>query len=257
MRTTRTTTILMAALLVWGCGGVIKAGEDADDDTTTPPDTMTGDTDTDPADDPADDPATDPLPDTSEDPPPDTVPDPTTDPVPDTAPDPTTDPLPDGSCPLVQIPFEAEDMDHDDGFAEEASSRPYIGTFLESRTDGGGVASWEIDVPCADNWYLWGLVWWSSLYEDSFYWTWDTWPESWVWDVYQQGCSPSASSDWYWDQLSLRTETGSCGDPEEDPAVLPLSAGSHTFFLFGRESGTAVAEFILTNDPAYVPPDPG
>ena len=91
---------------------------------------------------------------------------------------------------------------------------------------------------------------------DSFYWTWDTWTDTWVWDLMQQ-CGTSIAADWYWDQMTLRTETGSCGPPEEDPALLDLEAGTHTFYLYGREDDSTVAEFILTNDLAYVPPDPG
>jgi len=254
--------IAAAALLVSACGGTLKAGGDTGTDTgidTTPADTAVDTTpDIDP-DMPADtfedtppDTGMDAPPDTETDAPPDLVPDTEPDVVIDTAPD----VLPDAVCPLVQITFEAEAMTFDDGFGTAESSRAYIGTYLESLSDDYGVASISLDIPCADDWYLWGLAWWGSGASDSFYWTWDTWPETWVWDVMQQ-CGTTITADWYWDLVTQRTETGSCGAPEYDPAVMTLGAGAHLFYLMGREGDTAVDEFILTNDPSFVPVDPG
>lgn len=176
----------------------------------------------------------------------------------DASPDPVSDPPPDGDCALVQIPFQAEDMTLDRGFRTGESSREYIGTFIEGIMDRDGEASMDLEIPCEDTWVLWGLVWWEQMASDSFYWAWDTVPsDPPVWDLMQQGCSPSIGRDWYWDQVSSRIETGYCGDPEEDPALMDLTAGTHTFYLMGRERLSAVAEFILTNDLSYTPPPPG
>jgi hypothetical protein len=243
-RTAAATLALLAA-----CGGTIRHSGDGEADTapadTAPADTATADTAT-------ADTATDGDEDTA------VVPDGEGDTPGDTAP---ADVTADGGCELVQIPFEAEDMTFDDGFRTDESSRPYIGTFLEAAMDDAGTASREIDIPCGDDWVLWGLVWieggYATMYSDSFSWAWDEAATTWVWDLMQQGCSPSLPADWYWDRVSLRTETGTCGDPEEDPAVFTLSAGAHTFHLLGREGNAAVAEFVLTNDLDYVPPDPG
>ena len=165
----------------------------------------------------------------------------------------------DGDCALVQIPFQAEDMTMDRGFNVETSSREYIGQFIEAvARDSIGEASIELEIPCDDTWVLWGLVWFESGYADSFRWSWDAVAsDPPVWDLMQQGCSPSLGADWYWDEVSSRVDTGTCGDPEEDPALVDLTAGTHTFYLLTRERMSAVAEFILTNDLAYTPPDPG
>ena len=261
-RTSPFIAIAAAALLASACGGSIAANGDGGTDTgadTTPADTSVDtmpDADLDVPAETIEDTPPDTEPDAVPDAEPDAVPDLVPDTEPDVPPDTAVDVPPDVACPLVQIPFEAEAMTFDSGFRTAVSSRAYIGTYLESVYDDGGVASVSLDVPCADDWYLWGLAWWGSGSSDSFYWTWDTWPDTWVWDVMQQ-CGTTITADWYWDQVSQRTETGACAAPDVDPAVMPLSAGTHIFYLMGREGDTAVDEFILTNDPSFVPVDPG
>jgi len=246
MRSITISTVAAAALLALAaCGGTVKSQFDSGTDGT--------------ADPPPADVETDASPDGVEDAVEDAVDDTAEDAVDDPAPDPVSDPRPDGGCELVQIPFEAEDMTLDSGFGTETSSREYIGQFIEAVAwDSRGQASIELEVPCDDTYVLWGLVWWEQMASDSFYWAWDAVPsDPPVWDLMQQGCSPSIGRDWYWDQVSSRIETGYCGDPEEDPALMDLTAGTHTFYLFTRERMSAVAEFILTNDLAYTPPPPG
>lgn len=255
----RTTATLALVLMLAACGGTVGTDDDAGPDTSE--DTTVTDSSTDTAvdtgeDAPPDLPEDTPVADTTEDTAEDVMEDIVPDPVEDTAePDTTTDVVTDGECGTVMIPFEAEEMSLS-GFSVRTSSRDYIGDFIETDRDDEGVASVTLDIPCTDTYVMWGLVWWESGSEDSYLWTWDTGSEPVQWDVMQQ-CSTTIPADWYWDQVSWKYDDGYCGTPEEDPATMPLTAGSHTFYLFGREAMTAVDEFILTNDPAYVPPDPG
>lgn len=237
MNTTRMPAFFMALILI-GCGGTVKADRDGETDTTTDQPSVDGETDT------------------GEDTP---TPDADTDtPTPDVVGDtPTPDVEPDGGCGPVQIAFEAEDGTLEGAMNTRESSREYIGTFLEYLGgEGGGSASYEVEVPCSDTYVLWAVVWFESGNEDSFFWAWDDTTTTWVWDLTQQGCYPRLGRDWYWDQVSQRTDTGRCGDPEVDPATFTLTAGTHTFHLLGRERMSAVAEFVLTNDMSYTPPEP-
>jgi hypothetical protein len=238
MTTIKLSTITAALLVLAACGGTVKSQLDGETDGTEDP--------------PPADLETDVSPDAEEDATPE-------DAVEDAVDDAVSDPPPDGGCELVQIPFEAEDMTLDSGFGTETSSREHIGQFIEAVAwDSRGQASIELEIPCDDTYVLWGLAWWEQMESDSFYWSWDSVPsDPPVWDLMQQGCSPSIGRDWYWDQVSSRIETGYCGDPEEDPALMDLTAGTHTFYLFTRERMSAVAEFILTNDLAFTPPPPG
>ncbi|MBW2260426.1 MAG: hypothetical protein JRG91_00515 [Deltaproteobacteria bacterium] len=244
MKDVKLITLAAAVMLVIGaCGGTVTTGTDGGTDGAADP--PPADLETDGAPDGDGDPLDDATPDAEED----AAPDPVSDPV--------SDPPPDGGCAFVQIPFEAEDMTLDSGFQTAESSREYIGTFIENVATSDGQAAIDIEIPCEDTYVLWGLVWWESGSEDSFYWSWDAIPSDRpVWDVMQQ-CGTSIARDWYWDQVTYRTDTGFCDTPEEDPALMDLTAGTHTFYLTGRERLSAVAEFILTNDLGYTPPDPG
>lgn len=175
--------------------------------------------------------------------------------------DPTTDPDQDvlddwgSDCPAVQIPFEAEEMEDLTGYSVRTSSRTSIGDYIQAIEDSGE-ASIEITIDCEDDYVLWGLAWWESGRADSFYYRWGSTSDRLVWDIMQQGCYPDLSRNWYWDRVSRRTENGSCGDPDEDPAVFHLTEGTHTFRLHPREQESSVAEFILTNVPRFRPTGP-
>ena len=247
---------LFMILLAWGiaaalpgCGGaLITTYEGADDAAETVPDGADGEGDAAREDTVV----PDPLPEDvtpAEDAPPE-VP---VDPQPDEAPpDIEPDVIPDGPCPLQQIPFQAEAMTLDSGFLVETSSRPEIGQYIMAQGANTGSASIALDIPCAGNWVMWGIVWWQDSYSDSFFWAWDDPATRYVWHVMQQ-CGTSIPQDWYWDQVSRSPVTTTCVTIDEDPAVMPLTAGPHTFYLLGREPGASAAEFVLTNDMSWTP----
>jgi len=168
--------------------------------------------------------------------------------APDAAPDLPVEP----GCGAVQLPFEARAMARDEGMVVRNSSRPEIGTYVVTWWDEYGTGAMSIEIPCEDDWVLWAQVWWEDMYSDSFYWAWDDPDGVAVWHVMQQ-CETRVDADWYWDQVSRSPVTDYCDIIDEDPAVVHLGAGSHTFFLKGRESGSAVARFVLTNDRSWQP----
>jgi hypothetical protein len=243
----------MAAVLpgLLGCGGAIGTGGDGQEggDTADTAD-MGADAD---AHDPAPDDGTgdeDAAHDLPVDP---TVEDPLSEPdaAEVDAADAIEDPMPDGACPPQVIQFEAEAMTLDDGF-DTGWSNYLSDTYIISTMDNEGQASIVLEIPCTDDWVMWAAVWWENGYSDSFGFAWDDPAAMSVWHVMQQ-CGTYISRGWYWDRVSRSPVTDTCDVIDEDPAVMPLDMGTHTFYLMGREDGSAVAVFYLTNDPAWSP----
>ena len=239
-------------LLLCGCGGALGTGGDGQE----------GDDVVDAADTAADPDAHDPaLDDAGEDPRPDPMVDPPVDPgvedlpMPDVVDvdvvDTVEDPEPDGGCPPQVIQFEAEAMTLDEWF-DTGWSNYLSDTYIISRMDNEGQASIVLDIPCTDSWVLWAAVWWENGTSDSFGFAWDDPGTMSVWHVMQQ-CGTYISRSWYWDQVSRSPVTDTCDVIDEDPAVMFLGSGAHTFYLMGREDGSVVAVFYLTNDPAWAP----
>jgi hypothetical protein len=154
-------------------------------------------------------------------------------------------------CSPAQIPFQADEMELD-GFVVRNSGIDEVDNMILVQRANTGEASMEVDVPCEDDWTLWAYVRWENMEADSFYWSFDDPRSRAVWHVMQQ-CILSIEPGWYWDQVSRSADSSQCEPVEEDPAVVHLTRGRHTFYLFGREADTAVGLFVLTNDPSYRP----
>jgi hypothetical protein len=253
----RTRYLILPFTAAWilalsACGGALGTGGDGQEE----------DGEADGTDTAADPDAHDPvLDDAGEDPRPDLVVDPPVDPgvedlpVPDVVDvdvvDSVEDPEPDAGCPLQVIQFEAEAMTLDDGF-DTGWSNYLSDNYIISTRDNDGEASIVLHIPCTDTWVMWAAVWWENGTSDSFGFAWDDPAALSVWHVMQQ-CGTTISRGWYWDQVSRSPVSDSCDVIDEDPALMHLEDGPHTFYLFGREDGSAVAVFYLTNDPAWAP----
>jgi len=154
-------------------------------------------------------------------------------------------------CNPVQIDFRADEMQLEDFVVRNTDIEEVDRMILVQRAYTGEAAM-EVDVPCEDDWTMWAYVRWENTEADSFYWSFDDPHGRNVWHVMQQ-CSVSIEPGWYWDEVSRSSDFGACGPILEDPAVVHLTRGRHTFYLFGREAFTAVGLFVLTNDPSYRP----
>lgn len=247
------TSIVAVLAGLMGCGGAIGTGGDGGGDLDDAVDGMDSAADPDAHDPVPDDAAGEPRPDPLVDP----VVDPAAEdlPVPDLVDvevvDSIEDPEPDAACPPQVIEFEAEAMTLDEGF-RTGWSEFLSDQYIISLSDNEGQASIVLDIPCTDEWVMWAAVWWESGYSDSFYFAWDDPADQYVWHVMQQ-CMTYIPRGWYWDQVSRSPVADVCDIIDEDPAVMPLSMGPHTFYLMGREDGAAVAVFYLTNDSAWTP----
>jgi hypothetical protein len=123
----------------------------------------------------------------------------------------------------------------------------YIYTTIENDGDANN----DFDIPCDDTWYMWGLRWKPSDALATFRFQVDGNPIAPItWDI-----SGGTDYDWDWDQAN--------------GAMIPvwsefLTTGTHTLSIHGGASDggnmadhPALGFVIFTNDPAFVPPDPG
>ena len=154
-------------------------------------------------------------------------------------------------CSPAQVSFRADEMELD-GFLVRNTDIDEVDRMILVQRANTGEASMEVDVPCEDDWTLWAYARWENTEADSFYWSFDDPRDRIVWHVMQQ-CAVTIEPGWYWDQVSRGSDIGACEPIQEDPAVVHLTRGRHTFYLFGREANAAVGLFVLTNDPSYRP----
>jgi hypothetical protein len=143
-------------------------------------------------------------------------------------------------CGNNRIEFEAEAMEL---IFFIALDDPRVGQYITDPAGFTGFASIELDIPCAVHW----------LEGDSFYWAWDDPTSTLVWHLLQQ-CGDPRVDEWRWDQVSGSIETWDCGDVGDDPAVVSLTAGPHTFYLLGREAYARVDKFIITDNLSWTGP---
>lgn len=128
---------------------------------------------------------------------------------------------------------------------------PRVGQYITDTAGYSAFASIELDIPCAGDWVMWGNVHW--LEGDSFYWAWDDPTSTLVWHLLQQ-CGDPRVDEWRWDQVSGAIEDWNCANVGDDPAVVSLTAGLHTFYLLGREPFARVDRFIFTDNLSWTGP---
>ncbi|MFQ5822511.1 MAG: Ig-like domain-containing protein [bacterium] len=126
-----------------------------------------------------------------------------------------------------------------------ASNGNYIWVPVGAGTNG--VAEYSFDVPTDDTYVIWGRVIAPNGSEDSFFISMDGGPDV-LWDVLQG----LWQSDWTWDQVSDRG-TGSSLNPEFDPKLFQLTAGTHNLKIKQRDAGTKIDKIIITSDLNFVP----
>jgi hypothetical protein len=134
------------------------------------------------------------------------------------------------------------------------------GTYAWSNQADNGTVVFQLDVPCEDTYYVWGVVWdaWPGAHgndPDSFYAKVDDGNESqWIY-----GCQTGLAQGggWFWLPVIHDPDPNNgCDDIEDQSYDLP--AGKHSVTLRNREwpsgnSIAAVARVLVTNDENLVP----
>jgi hypothetical protein len=118
-----------------------------------------------------------------------------------------------------------------------------------SEPGGEGTLTFAVDVPCADDWYVWARFYdWGG--QDSWYIRVDG--EQGSKEAIFEGDCTQTGSNWDWAVMNYReTTAGSC-DYLYDPWVQTWDPGQHTVEFEIREH-SSLARIIVVNDPGFTP----
>lgn len=107
-----------------------------------------------------------------------------------------------------------------------------------------GWAKFQVVIPTAGNYVIWGRVNGRDQFTNSFFVKVDNGPEM-IWET-------PKSNKYEWDRVSDRG-TGDYSNPQFDPVIFNFTAGPHTIMINNREKETRLDRIIITNDMAFVP----
>jgi hypothetical protein len=141
---------------------------------------------------------------------------------------------------------------------ESMTSRLGEGVVAYSAVEDAGTVEFELDIPCDDEYALWGRV--NDVEPgplqyadpDSYYVTVDDGLEhTWLY-----GCGTEGAPQWSWQRMSHAVVGSTCDDIS--PIDGSFTAGTHTVVLRNREPAAsnryaAIARILATNDPTLVP----
>jgi hypothetical protein len=118
--------------------------------------------------------------------------------------------------------------------------------YISSSSNNGGYARYDVNIPKAGTYVIWGRIKSANDASDSFYVTADGGTRD-IYDTAEGKWSPA----WQWTVVNGR---GSSGGPNSiTPRKFTLTAGKHTFQFDGRDPNTALDRILITDDLAYVP----
>jgi hypothetical protein len=155
-----------------------------------------------------------------------------------------------GACDeVVQLEYLAEDAVLDGWeLVESALGEGTVAAVIFDMGPPGGTVTWDIDIPCDDDWHIWvrGR---NAGQNDSYFARQDGGPDP--APIFELDCL--GGDDYLWRELNWRDpENGGPCEYVEDPWLAAWEAGIHQFQLEYRES-RGVARIIVTNDDAFVP----
>jgi len=131
----------------------------------------------------------------------------------------------------------------------DASGNSYVYIPEGTGNSGDGAVDIAINVPYNDSYVIWGCVTAPSKSDDSYYVFMDGDKDR-IWDcLYELDTLPNV---WTWDQITERG-TGTFDNPQYDPAVFTLNAGTHTIKFKNREDGVKLDRVLITNDFNFKP----
>lgn len=114
--------------------------------------------------------------------------------------------------------------------------------------DSDNTLTWDVDVPCDDDWYIWVRAY-DFGDQDTFFARLDGEPNPAA--IFELDCT-NGGNGYVWARLNYRDQMDMQCVYTEDPWIATWATGGHTFQLAHRES-IAIARIIVTNDDAFVP----
>jgi len=145
--------------------------------------------------------------------------------------------------PLVYLNFEAESGVLVDPMAKYTDVNASGGTFIQtSGANDIGTATYSINFPYTGNYIIWFRVVFTDGGTDSIYITVDGGSE----DIFGGSGIVVYSPNWQWLVVNG-------GNGVTIPRIFNVTAGTHTLMFRGRETGTKLDKFIVTNDMNYDP----
>ncbi|MEM6293215.1 MAG: hypothetical protein AAGA54_18215 [Myxococcota bacterium] len=154
----------------------------------------------------------------------------------------------DAACDRVEvIELDATSADLSGNWVESTSM---VGEGQIAVLEGGtaGEVSFDIDVPCDDQWFIW-VRYFEQGSDDSYYATVDGEPNP--AGVFEGDCTQGGQG-YGWRPLNYRTEDDPLCEYVEDPWAPEWDTGAHNVTFSYRES-VALARIVVTNDPDYTP----
>ncbi len=145
-----------------------------------------------------------------------------------------------GTVPATTLFLEAESGSRVSPMVVGTDANASGGQYVYSGTDEQGTVSFLLNIPQADDYYIWCRVLSEFNYTDSVYVSMDGANE----DIYETALG-TLSPSWQWTRLN--------GETLGNPRVFALSAGNHTLSFRSREADTLLDALYITSDSAFVP----
>ncbi|MBL9099823.1 MAG: hypothetical protein JNL82_02635 [Myxococcales bacterium] len=120
---------------------------------------------------------------------------------------------------------------------------------LEGESAGDG-ATWDITIPCTDKWFVW-VRYYEEVGPNSYRFNIDD--EAINLPFFDAGCDDDVPGGMQWQRLNRRGRFREACVGLEDPYLVPLTSGAHTFLLVFT-GPQFLGDVIFTNDPDFTPP---
>lgn len=172
---------------------------------------------------------------------------------------------------LLNVPYNAlgtPDQNVANYVISEASGNMFMGVPNDFPGLAGSWLKYELNIPSAGNWYLWGKFIAPSVADNSVFWGIDIADADAVsadndkvdiWDFYEaEPLRVNYTTKWVWFRVNSRNGAPFFPGRELDqytdnPTPLSLSAGKHVLYIIEREAGVYFDSFLITTDKAFDP----
>lgn len=172
---------------------------------------------------------------------------------------------------ILKVPYNAlgtPDQGVADYVISEASGNTFMGVPNDLPGSAGSWLKYEINIPSAGDWYLWGRFIAPSIADNSVFWGLNISDADAVsanndkvdiWDFFEaESLRVNYTTNWVWFRVNSRdgapffpgTELEQYSD---NPTPLNLSAGKNTLYIIEREAGVYFDSFLITTDKTFDP----
>lgn len=172
---------------------------------------------------------------------------------------------------MLNVPYKAlgtADQGVADYTISEASGNVFMGVPNDLPGSAGSWLKYELNIPSAGDWYLWGKFIAPSVADNSVFWGFDIADADAVsadndkidiWDFFEaESLRVNFATKWIWFRANSRNGAPFFPGKELDqytdnPTPLSLSAGKHVLYIVEREAGVYFDSFLITTDKAFDP----